>query len=540
MATDAVVRQRSRRSSLAQRISVPEWPAPAWGAIGVTTLFIAITSWWLSRDRSIPVFDAGLHLTLSLQVYKDLGAGHLGEALTQSVPYPPFAYLVASLGLLTGGVAVAPPIIAENLVFLSLLALGCYKVARIAFGPTAGLLAVVFALGSPLIIAQFHVFMTDAPETGMVAVSVWLIIATEGFSRMRNCAVAGVAVGLGMLTKEPFAIFVLGIVGVTIWRGGRQCWRGFAVFSAIALVIALPWYIAEWGQIVTIGNEASSPAGNFAQYRIAEVAPPRLSLTNLSWYMWSIINSQLYLPLFLFAAIGWLWTLAGFARRRLVSPLAIELVAGSFIGWLLLTETFIHDERYDMPLLIYLAVFGAGWIVRLPGRARFAVAGLLALVALANTLGGTFGVGAQARVVLPGAPANTLQQPGTLTIYNDTGFLVGAPERDGDLLQVLRALHREGITGIRWTSNERPEPDFSEGGLGALATIAGLELIPEAVTLKMLDKHDAYLARGSVGRHEPPPCIRLSDGIGVWVRIGNPKAKGVKDYCPIPRPHFYG
>ena len=139
----------------------------------------------------------------------------------------------------------APPILAENLVFATLLALGCYKVGRLAFSPLAGLLAVVFAFGSPLIAAQFHVFMTDAPEAAMVAVSVWLVIASEGFTKLRTCALAGVAVGLGMLTKEPFPIFVLGVGLVTLGRGGRRAWPGVVVFAAIALMIALPWYVHE-------------------------------------------------------------------------------------------------------------------------------------------------------------------------------------------------------------------------------------------------------------------------------------------------------
>jgi 4-amino-4-deoxy-L-arabinose transferase-like glycosyltransferase len=390
MTTDALAGQPHARAWPASRLAKLEWPASAWGAIAVTSLFVAITCWWLSQDHTIPVFDAGLHLVLAIEMHREFGAGNLGHALTHTIPYPPFAYLIACLGMLVGGVAVAPPIIAENLVFVTLLALGCYKVARLAFGPLAGLLAVVFALGSPLIIAQFHVFMTDAPETAMVAVSVWLIIATEGFSQLRRCAIAGVAVGCGMITKEPFAVFVVGIVATTLWRGGWRCWRGFALFALIALVIALPWYVKEWHQIQTIGNEASSTSSTFNQYRIPDVAPPRLSPTNLEWYLWSMINNQLYLPLFLFAAVGWLWTMVGFLRRRPVSRLAPELAIGAFFSWAIITETFIHDERYSMPLLIYLAVFGAGWIARLSARPRLVAGGALACVALANTLGTTF------------------------------------------------------------------------------------------------------------------------------------------------------
>jgi 4-amino-4-deoxy-L-arabinose transferase-like glycosyltransferase len=243
------------------RVRAPRWTAAAWGAIAVTTLFVAITCWWLSQDHSIPTFDAGFHLIYLQAVYHELSAGHLIKAFTVSERYPPLAYLIGSLGLAIGGVGVTPPIIAENLVFVPLLALGCYQVGKRAFGPTAGLLAVVFALGSPLATAQFHVFMVDAPETAMVAVSIWLIIATENFSRVGMSALAGLAVGLGMLTKEPLVFFVAGVLGVSfvrlilaMLREGWQKWHGLAAFVVVALVVALPWYIGQYSIVHTTAS----------------------------------------------------------------------------------------------------------------------------------------------------------------------------------------------------------------------------------------------------------------------------------------------
>jgi hypothetical protein len=543
MATQVGARKPAARARSAVRVATPRWSAPAWGAIGVTALFLAITCWWLTQDRSIPIFDAGLHLSLAIEVHRQLSSGHLVKALTLTIPYPPFAYLIGSLGIAIGGVGVAPLILAENLVFVPLLALGCYHVARLAFGPAAGLLAVVFALGSPLITAQFHVFMIDAPETAMVAVSVWLVIATEGFSRPRVCALAGLAVGLGMLTKEPFAIFLVGIVGVTAIRGGREAWRGLVVFAAVALVIALPWYIHEHSQIQALGHEATDSAGAFSERGLNQpqgIAPPRLSLANLEWYLWSFLNAQLFLPLSVFAAVGWVWTVVGVARRRPVSPLTLELLVGAFLSWALLTETFVHDTRYSMPLLVYLAVFGAGWIVRLPRRGRIAATAALVLVALANTLGASFGVGGRVAVTLPGASKTALERPGTVILFDNSGYLVAGPRRDGDLLAMLQALHRAGVRDLTWPADAVLGPDFSQGGLVALATIAGLGQVPEKAHNDELTREDAVLSHERASGSGPPPCVRLDDGTGIWVRIGNPLAPGARDYCPLPKPHFYG
>ncbi|MFI5005203.1 MAG: ArnT family glycosyltransferase [Solirubrobacterales bacterium] len=544
MATE--VQPRNRYPAFAPaiaRIARPSWPAPAWGAIGVTALFIGITCWWLSQDHHIPIWDAGLHLAFAFNVHQALGEGDLNGAFTSTAPYPPFAYLVGSVGVMLGGVAVAPPIIAENVFFVSLLALGCYQVGRLAFSPLVGLLAVVFALGSPLIIGQFHIFLTDAPETAMVAVSVWLVIATERFSRPGVSAIAGVAFGLGMLTKEPFAVFVIGVAAVTAIRGGLPAWRGLAIFTVIALVIALPWYLHERAQLEAIKTEATAPSGKIpvpGPESPKGIAPPRLSQENLQWYLWNFVNWQLWLPLFLFAAVGWWWTIVGFVRRRPVSRLAVELTVGAFVGWLIVTETYAHDVRYSMPLLVYLAVFGSGWIVALKPRWRALAASALVLVAVANTLGVSFGYGRPVSFTLPGWQPKDLEVPGGVTIYNNGGFAIGPPNREGDLLAMLQALRRYGIHTITWPPRDALEPDFTNIGVTDLARIAGIGTLENDSAITSLTRQDAILVHGKILPHEAPPCVDLENGNGVWLRIGNPVAHGAQDFCPLPKPHFYG
>jgi 4-amino-4-deoxy-L-arabinose transferase-like glycosyltransferase len=336
----------------------------------------------------------------------------------------------------------------------------------LAFGPRAGLLAVVFALGSPLIISQFHVFMTDAPETAMVAVSVWLIIATERFSRTWVCFAAGVAVGLGELTKEPLGFFVAGVVLVTAIRGGWRAWRGFAVFAIVAFAIAMPWYIHNFSLVHGLAQVSLESRGV-----TQGIAPPQLSTANLLWYFWNIANFQIYVPLFAFSIIGGIWTIVGFARRRPVSPLAWELTIGAFVAWLAITETYVHDTRYGMPLLLYLAVFGSCWIGSLRGRiGRTVATSALVLFAIANTLGLSFGVGQNVRITLPGAEPHLLDTPGLLTFYTHEGFLVAGPHRDGDVFALMQALRRKGVREVLWINLASKEastgdtPDFSEAG----------------------------------------------------------------------------
>src|ERR1700691_1437134 len=235
---------RGARSSSAEsslRIGVLGWSAYAWGAIAMAAGFIALTCWWLTQDRSIPIYDAGDHLETAFLFHDMIRAGNLLGPFNYESPYPPLGELVGAAAAFVGGVNVASPIIGENLVFVPLLVLGCYRTGRLLFDARAGLLAAVFVLGSSLLVAQLHVFMLDAPETALVAVSIWLLLACENFSRVGLAALAGVAVGAGMLVKAQFAPFVVGIVLMALLRGGWRNWRGFAAFAAVALVLAAAW-----------------------------------------------------------------------------------------------------------------------------------------------------------------------------------------------------------------------------------------------------------------------------------------------------------
>jgi Dolichyl-phosphate-mannose-protein mannosyltransferase len=536
--------QRSaRRSSpearapvaVASHIGIARWSAYAWGAIAATTFFIAVTCWWLTQDRSIPIYDAGSQLETVFRYHKMLQAGNLIGPFTYNNVYPILAHMVGAIAALIGGVSVASPIIGENLVFVPLLALGCYKTGRLLYGPLAGMLAVIFVLGSPLLISLFHVFLLDPPLAALVAVSIWLILASEDFSRPGISALAGLAVGLGMNIKVQFALFVVGLIVVALLRGGWRNWRGFTLFTVVTLAIGLPWYVVHLGELGTLFELASSgggtPPGNI---------PPTLSTDNLTWYFWSVLNSQLTVPLFILAVTGGVWTLATLVRSHGRPAARLEFMAGGFIAWLVITfATPHHDIRYGLPLLGYLAVLGTGWIACVPRSARLAGIAVLALGVCANTLGINFGVGREVKVALTHPLPTTEQVPDQIILYSPNGFLASAPSRDGNVGGMLEALRRENVETVGWIYAHGGPPDFSSAGLVSLAQIAGLtpvalrslEFSPSAGTVTLL--------HGPVSERSAPPCTRLSDGTGVWVARYDASARAMAFYCPTRRPQFY-
>jgi 4-amino-4-deoxy-L-arabinose transferase-like glycosyltransferase len=482
-----------------------------------------------------------------------LQTGNLLGPLNHESPYPPFALLIGALSVFVGGVNVASPIIGENLIFVPLLALGCYQTGRLLFGAKAGMLAAILALGTDLITAQFHVFMLDAPEAAVVAVSIWLLLECEDFSRTRVAAVAGVAVGLGLVTKVQYPSFVIGIVLVALARGGWRNWRGLAAFAATALVIAAPWYVDHLSQFSTFLQVSTENP-----IVVPGDIPPTFSLGNFAWYFWNILNSQLLLALFLLLVGGTLWmvvTLARHGREALAASAAnptgasaqqrlmgarLELFAGAFVAWLFITVTPSHDIRYAIPLLPYVAVIATGWIVFLPRALSWAGIAVLALGVISNTLGVTFGVGNSVQVMLahPLPPGEELAD--SITVYSTSGFLVAGPSRDGDVPGLLGALRREGVRTVAWSVAQSSSGDFSLEGLLPLARISRLTPVLTERPEYSSSPTVATLIHTTVSARMPAPCTRVSDGTGVWVVRYDATAARLSYYCPSRRPRFYG
>jgi 4-amino-4-deoxy-L-arabinose transferase-like glycosyltransferase len=501
----------------------------------MATAFFALSCWWLWRDHSIPIYDVGDQLETALEYHSMLQAGNLLGPFTHENVYPILVHMVGAIAALIGGVGVAAPVLGLNIVFVPLLALGCYQTGRLLFGRLAGMLAVVFVFGSPLLMSLFHVFLLDAPLTAMVAVSVWLVLASEDFSRVGVAGLAGLAVGLGLNIKVQFALFLVGLTAIVFLHGGWRNWRGFAVFCGVALLIGTPWYIehaSELGRLIELSSSGpGTPPGNI---------PATFSTDNLLWYFWSVLNSQLLAPLFVLAVAGIVWLLVDVVRSRGRHAARLEFLAGGFAAWFVITfPDAHHDIRYGLPLLGFLSVAATGWIVSLPRVAKAAAIALLVLGVVGNTLANTVGVGQEATLALTHPLPATEQFPNRIVFSQTNGFLASAPSRDGDVPGLLAALRHAGVSTVTWSAEQSGLPDFSLEGLKPLVLMAGLSPVIREGLEYGESPGVATLIHESMGTRAGATCTRLSDGTGVWVVRYDAAARKLAYYCPTHRPQYY-
>ncbi len=516
------------------RRGFPPWRTETWLLIGLIALFIAITGWWLSQNARVPDWDDGTHLLYALTAQAQLRQGEFSALFHTWDLYPPLGAIVGGLGFWIGGYTPAAAILAANLFFVPLLAASCYGIGTLAFGSRlAGLLAAAFALGTPMFISEMHVLMLDPQEAAMVAATVWGVLASRGFSRPGISALAGLAAGLAVMTKQTAVIFIAGPIAVELIRGRRHAWRGILAFAIAAGVVAGPWYIDHWSEIRAQG--ASDDLTNTSAY----ISPPRFSRESLTWYFWNALNIQFLLPLCAFFAVGVVITLRDLVRRRDTADLRIDLLVGCFIGWAGATWIIHKDPRYSLPDLVYIAVLGSGWIATLSRRrVRVALASLMVAVAAVNLAGVSFGIGSTHQTALPGHTAGSIER--LVTYYSPSGYLDGGPEVDGNVPSLMRQLRHAGYTNMTVDTGGADEYDFNQSGLDALAAMIGITQTP-AFEPANLGPHGFMFVLMVPTPGDPPACRTLDGGAGVYVAVGNAAVplKEMHLYCPGRHPAYY-
>ena len=541
----ARARLTGRAAALGRRLPISP---QAGGVVLAVLVFLGITIWWLTQDNRVPDFDEGAHLLDAFAVHTELMRGQLTAPFTDFNNYPPLVHIVGALGIFVGGLHEASVILADNFVFVPLLAGGCYGVGSIAYGRRAGLLAAVFALGTPMVMSEMREYYVDPGEAAMVAASAWAVLASRRFERVGISALAGLVCALGMLSKQTYPLFIGGLVAMVILRGGWRNWRGLLAFLAVGGAFALPWYIYHYGELasLTSGATANAPASGNASAN-AGITPSRYTPRNFAWYLWNMINHQYLAPMTLLFGAGTVASIWRFARHRDRNDLTPELLAGGLVGYLGVTYINLKDPRYSLPAIVYVAVFSTGWIATMPRRARPWLAGALGAFVLANTLAVSFGVGSTLSVTLPGAPSPSIDEARVITFYSPTGWLRGPPVKDGDVLGLFESLARwsaqhpkHALPVVEFDGSSADVPDFTQIGLTVLAEEAGLPVQNENAA--GLTTGDAFVQRHFPAFGDPPPCQTMLDGSGIYVELGNPLSGPFSQLtylCPTHHPQIY-
>jgi len=326
----------------------------------VAVFVIGFNLLWILTDQAPPLWDMAGHSFRSAHFYRLLIRPAWGELFFYPSIYPPLVYSLTGVGYLFLGFIDDLPQYSLQ-IFSLVLILATFGIARRLIGKNiAGIVAAVLVCLYSLLAHFMRIYDLDMPLTAMTALTIYLLIRTEGFHRRGWTTLLGLSLGLGLLTKWTFAIFALPSVVLVIFlvlinpfivRKGRNLWNLAFLALPLLLIVITPWYAAHSELIL---KTAEATAGNGFSVPFAD----RWSWENLVYYV-SQINYGLGLPLLLLSLVG-LVALVRYTRRIESWILLTWLV----VPYLIMTLAFVSKEsRYILPLFPALAVIASAVVL---------------------------------------------------------------------------------------------------------------------------------------------------------------------------------
>lgn len=370
---------------------------------GAWLALVLALSVWLAMDRRPPAWEGARQLERAVRCADEVGAGRwpiLDDAAREAPVVPCAAaaiYRVHPSDVAAGQVVI--------FVALGVGMAATYLLARELGGAAAAVPAAWLFGAAPLVIESAVRFQLDLPLAAVVAVALFVLSRTDRLTRPGLSAMAGLVLGLGMLVKPTFPLYVAGPIVwlLALGRSLRAVWN-LALAILVAAVVSLPWYAPRVipgparSASEAIGGAGAHPGTTFVQ-QLGALAVV-LVVVGLAV---AVMRGR------------------GFAIVALVVPLALLALRGP------------DGVRHTLPMLPAAAVLGGMAVALLPGPARLAGLAVVGVVGALHV--GTVGWGMPPAFILPGL---------------DAPWLVQSPPMRGDWR------HRDVLRAIAIDSGSRP------------------------------------------------------------------------------------
>jgi len=212
----------------------------------ILTVASSINLWLVGQDARPPPWDYANYLIASLRMYNAVRQGSLSGFLrTFEDPYrPPLVPLAALPFYAMFGISYRSAMLA-NLVFIAILVFSTYGLAeKMLHSAWPALVAAGIICTIPGVIAYGRVYSLDLPTAALGAAGLYLTAACDGF-RKRGISIAlGAVVGLGMLTKWSYFVFVSPmIVAEIVQHRGNINTRNMILSGIAAAAMSSIWYV---------------------------------------------------------------------------------------------------------------------------------------------------------------------------------------------------------------------------------------------------------------------------------------------------------
>jgi 4-amino-4-deoxy-L-arabinose transferase-like glycosyltransferase len=396
---------------------------------------VAVNVWWLKIDTRPPVYDTAGHAMATLRLAEAPFLTHPLTALKLVLgidPYPPFVYLVSlPFAYLLGTTVDA--FLGSHAIFMAILLFATYALGRRLDQPRTGVMAAFLVGMYPILYGLSRHYLLDIPLVAMVTLAICCLVYSEDFRRPVPSALFGVSLGLGMLTKWTFAIFISApflislIVMLTRYSPNRL--RNGWLSVLLGCLIAGPWYLCQLANLQSFLN--------IGRVYAALEGDPSVTLWKAwTYYADALINHQIFLP---FAALFVVGLVLLLARCRPDRSLWV-LLAWLVVPYLVFSGFVNKDVRYVLPYLPAVALITALGLGRI--RSAKTAGGVWAAIlvyALVQFAGLTFGISPRLRTGFVPPSASIHWGTTDLTLYQEFVHIASPPRADDWLVQDILA-----------------------------------------------------------------------------------------------------
>jgi 4-amino-4-deoxy-L-arabinose transferase-like glycosyltransferase len=336
---------------------------------------------WTQRDRTPPPWDPADHLAAAYDYYQPIAHADFGgfarEFFRERHYYAPLVHLTTGFFYLVLGASRVSGI-AVNLLSLALLLSSVYWIGNRLYGTrwlvegpatldskdrdggatsspyllSAGALAAAVAACYHFTAWLAHDAFLDFPLTAIVAASFALLINAGDFKSRRAAICFGIAVGLGLLTKQTFGFFLalpcLFVIVRILFSRDQRSVVNLLLSGLIAAAIAAVWYWPHINDVIDIYRINQQGA-------IDENEAPLFSFMSNVFYLHGLVSAQIQLFFGLLLVFGLIYSLVRKPRQSVILYLWLASGIGAF--------TFIanKDMRYTIPVLPAAALLSVCW-----------------------------------------------------------------------------------------------------------------------------------------------------------------------------------
>lgn len=347
--------------------------------LNLVTLFLiwlfhmVFNYFWLKIDTAPLIYDSHKHFLISLRIfelYKSFSPNFLSKAILLTQYHPPFVYLITAPFYFIFGISQDVGVMINSAIFLAILILSIYGLAKYLFNSKVALLAVFLATMYPIMSNQLRVYMLDIPLASMVALNIYLLFLTNNFRRTKFIILWSFSLGLGLLIKLTFLFFIIGpmliyaLHSFVLKKSNISIKRPIFPALAILLILSIPfiYFVMKYENIHT---KYISDIYWYWEYLLNNY------FSAFFIYIFLLINNLSFFFTLIFIATFYFYLYAKFdgINKILLSCAALfPLIMLPLLRSPLTPEAEWVHSRYLMPLLPFIAIISAYGILQISKR----------------------------------------------------------------------------------------------------------------------------------------------------------------------------